>query len=51
MGGYMVLDAEFRGIAPGAYVLEGSAVDATQTTSTDNLVYFGSVDREALTVH
>jgi hypothetical protein len=26
------------------------AVDATQTTSTENLVYFGSVDREPLTV-
>ena len=48
--GYAVLDAAFSGIAAGTYYLEGGAVDATQTTSADNLVYIEPVDRETLTV-
>ena len=46
--GYPALSANFSGIATGIYILEGGAVDATQTTSASNLVYFGSVDREPL---
>jgi len=48
--GYPVLSAGFSGIAPGTYHLEGGAVDMTQTTSASNLIYFGTVDREELTV-
>jgi outer membrane protein assembly factor BamB len=48
--GYPCLDAEFRGIAPGTYYLEGGAVDAAWTTSASNLVYVGTVDRETLVV-
>lgn len=48
--GYPVLEAEFRGIPVGTYHLEGGAVDMTRTTSADDLVYFGTVDRDALTV-
>jgi hypothetical protein len=48
--GYPVLSAGFSGIAVGTYYLEGGAVDATQTTSASNLVYFGTVDREELRV-
>jgi hypothetical protein len=48
--GYPVLSAGFSGIAVGTYYLEGGAVDATQTTSASNLVYIGTVDREALVV-
>jgi outer membrane protein assembly factor BamB len=48
--GYPVLAADFAGIPAGAYVLEGGAVDAVQTTSADNLIYFGGVDQEPLTV-
>jgi hypothetical protein len=48
--GYPCLDAEFRGIATGTYYLEGGAVDATRTTSADNLIYCGTVDRETLAV-
>ncbi|MEI6633453.1 MAG: hypothetical protein WCP22_06500 [Chlamydiota bacterium] len=47
---YPALTANFAGIEPGTYVLEGGAVDVTQTTSASNLVYFGTVDRESLTV-
>lgn len=49
--GYPALDEAFRGVAAGIYILEGGAVDATKTTSADNLVYYGTVDRETLTVH
>ena len=48
--GYPALTANFSGIATGTYYLEGGAVDATKTTSAENLVYFGTVDRESLTV-
>jgi len=47
---YLALSASFSGIATGTYILEGGAVDMTQTTSASNLVYFGTVDREALKV-
>ncbi|MEI6632746.1 MAG: YncE family protein [Chlamydiota bacterium] len=47
---YPALTADFSGIIPGTYVLEGGAVDATKTTSASNLIYFGRVDRETLTV-
>jgi hypothetical protein len=47
---YPIAEANFGGIAPGVYYLEGGAVDATKTTSAANLVYIGAVDREALTV-
>ncbi len=47
---YLALSASFSGIATGTYILEGGAVDMTKTTSADNLVYFGTVDREELTV-
>ncbi len=40
----------FKDLPTGTYILEGGAVDATQTTSVDNLIYFGTVDRETLTV-
>jgi subtilisin family serine protease len=40
----------FKGIPTGTYYLEGGTVDATRTTSVDNLIYFGTVDRETLTV-
>ncbi|MEI6632745.1 MAG: hypothetical protein WCP22_02880 [Chlamydiota bacterium] len=49
--GYPALTANFSGIAAGTYVIEGGAVDATKTTSASNLVYFGTVDQDALTVH
>ncbi len=48
--GYPAISLNFSGIATGTYVLEGGAVDATQTTSASNLVYFGAVDQETLTV-
>ncbi|MDD5556820.1 MAG: PQQ-binding-like beta-propeller repeat protein [bacterium] len=48
--GYPVLEAGFSGITPGPYFLEGGAVDMTRTTSASNLVYYGTVDREELTV-
>lgn len=48
--GYAVLAESFSGIPAGAYVLEGGAVDAVRTTSAENLVYFGGIDREPLTV-
>lgn len=48
--GYRALDEAFCGIAGGSYILEGGAVDATKTTSPDNLIYYGTVDRETLTV-
>ena len=47
---YLVLSASFSGIATGTYYLEGGAVDMTKTVSADNLIYFGTVDRETLTV-
>jgi hypothetical protein len=47
---YLVLSANFSGIPAGPYVLEGGAVDMEQTTSANNLIYFGTVDRETLTV-
>ncbi len=47
---YQALSAGFSGVATGTYILEGGAVDMTKTTSADNLVYFGTVDREELTV-
>lgn len=49
--GYPALTANFSEIATGTSYLEGGAVDATQTTSASNLFYFGTVDRETLTVH
>jgi hypothetical protein len=48
--GYPVLDAGFVGIANGTYYLEGGAVDATQTTSVNNLIYIDGIDNEILTV-
>mgnify|MGYP002681856913 CR=1 FL=1 len=48
--GYPALSANFSGIPTGAYVLEGGAVDMTRTTSASNLFYFGTVDREEVTV-
>jgi uncharacterized repeat protein (TIGR03803 family) len=48
--GYPALTANFSAIPTGTYELEGGAVDATRTTSASNLVYFGGVDREELTV-
>jgi hypothetical protein len=50
INGYTVMNVRFAGVQPGTYYLEGGAVDATQTTSVNNLVYAGSVDRETLTV-
>jgi hypothetical protein len=50
INGYVVMDVAFAGVATGTYYLEGAAVDATQTTSVNNLVYIGGIDRETLTV-
>jgi hypothetical protein len=47
---YLALSANFSGIATGTYYLEGGAVDMTRTVSANNLVYWGTVDREELTV-
>lgn len=47
---YLALAANFSALAKGTYYLEGGAVDATQTTSVNNLVYVDGVDRETLTV-
>jgi len=47
---YQVLTASFTGLAPGTYILEGGAVDATKTTSVHNLMYISPIDREMLTV-
>ena len=47
---FPVLAMPFKDLPTGTYILEGGAVDATQTTSVDNLIYFGTVDRETLTV-
>jgi len=49
--GYPALTVNFSGVASGTYILEGGAVDAVQTTSPSNLVYFGSLDWTMLTVH
>jgi outer membrane protein assembly factor BamB len=48
--GYPALSAGFKGIAPGTYIMEGGAVDATQTTSVNNLIYVDGIDRETLIV-
>ena len=48
---FPVLDAQFGPIPTGRYVLEGGAVDMTRTTSADNLIYYGRVDEEELTVN
>ena len=48
--GYLAIAAGFSGIAPGTYVLEGGAVNATKTTSASNPVYFGAIAWEELTV-
>lgn len=50
LSGYPVLDASFT-VPAGAYRLNAAAVDATRTTSIDDLVYIDGVDREDLTVH
>jgi hypothetical protein len=47
---YPVLMVPFSGIETGEYMLQGGAVDATQTTSVGNLVYIKPVDGEMLTV-
>jgi uncharacterized repeat protein (TIGR03803 family) len=47
---FPVLSMPFKGIPTGTYYLEGGAVDATQTTSVNNLIYVGAVDREALVI-
>ena len=36
--------------SPGAYIMEGGAIDAEKTASVDNLIYVGEIDREYLTV-
>lgn len=48
--GYPALSASFSGIPTGAYALEGGAVDMTRTISASDLFYFGTVDREEVTV-
>ena len=48
--GYPALSAGFEGIAPGTYIMEGGAVDATQTISVNNLIYVDGIDREMLIV-
>ena len=45
-----LLAMPFKGIPTGTYILEGGAVDATKTTSVNNLKYVGTVDRETLIV-
>lgn len=47
---YPALSEGFTGLALGTYIMEGGAVDATQTTSTNNLVYVDGIDRETLIV-
>jgi hypothetical protein len=47
---YPVLTASFINLAAGTYILEGGAVDATQTTSANNLVYINPLDQEELRV-
>ncbi|MEI6632739.1 MAG: hypothetical protein WCP22_02845, partial [Chlamydiota bacterium] len=45
-----ILAMPFKNLPTGTYYLEGGAVDATKTTSLNNLVYVGNVDRETLTI-
>jgi hypothetical protein len=47
---FPILAMPFKDLPTGTYYLEGGAVDATKTTSVNNLVYIGNVDRETLTV-
>jgi competence protein ComEC len=47
---FPALSAGFTGLAPGTYIMEGGAVDATLTTSVKNLIYVDGIDRETLIV-
>ncbi|MEI6634219.1 MAG: C1 family peptidase [Chlamydiota bacterium] len=45
-----LLALPFKDLPTGTYILQGGAVDATKTTSVDDLKYVGSVDTEMLLI-